>query len=119
MLSTLVNELRADKAPDIWAKWVTGSGSRLFLGGFLIVAVVAADVIADAVVKLEALPAMLDSSRLFEGLADVDVLILSSMFLTWAPESSEPDEMESVSLAMPSRDDDLVEKQIKMVSTFV
>jgi len=33
--------------------------------------------------------------------------ILSSSFLTWAPESSDPEEIESVSLAVPSRDEEL------------
>jgi hypothetical protein len=40
----------------------------------------------------------------------VDVFILSSMFLTW-PESSEPDEIESVSFAAPSRDEELCKQQ--------
>jgi hypothetical protein len=51
-----------------------------------------------------------DVSTFFKDGADVDVFSFSSMFLTWAPESSEPEEMESVSLAMPSRDE-LVENQ--------
>jgi len=51
-----------------------------------------------------------DVSTFFKDGADADVFSFSSMFLTWAPESSEPEEMESVSLAMPSRDE-LVENQ--------
>jgi hypothetical protein len=72
------------------AKCVTGSGSRLFRGGFLIAAV-----LADFV----------DGSFASAGFA-ADFLA-SSPFLTCAPESSDPEEMESVSLAMPSREDEL------------